>query len=106
MIFLKVFGCSIHDVSFNIKMDNEKSKERSILIVLTVTSRCEIFVSIKCEILQALRKGIYSFSEGYVNMQGMIDEGSDHINDLEQKITTQGKDHNYFETFLSFLNND
>jgi len=38
-------------------------------------------------------------------MQGMIDEGSDNINDLERKITTQGKDHNYFESFLSFLNN-
>ena len=63
----------------------------------------KFFVSIKCEILQALRKGIYSFSEGCVNMQGMIDEGSDHINDLERKITAQAKDHNYSESFLSFI---
>ena len=50
---------------------------------------------LKCNISKALSQRIDSFSEDDVNtimesMQGIIDEGSDHIKDLELKIKTQG----------------
>ena len=51
---------------------------------------------LKCNISKALSQRIDSFSEDDVNtimesMQGIIDEGSDHIKDLELKIKTQGQ---------------
>ena len=33
-------------------------------------------------------------------MQGIIDDGSDHINDLEQKIKTQGKGYNHESWYM------
>ena len=57
---------------------------------------------LKCNISKALSQRIDSFSEDDVNtimesMQGIIDEGSDHIKDLELKIKTQG-------TGIKFMN--
>ena len=76
-------------------MGNEKSKERSIFSVLAVYSRCQNFTKIRCNIVKALSQRIDSFSEDDVNtimasMQGIIDEGSDHIKSLELKIKAQG----------------
>ena len=53
-------------------------------------------MKIKCNVFKALSERIDSFSEDDVNkimesMQGIIDEGSDHIKDLELKIKSQGK---------------
>ena len=50
---------------------------------------------LECNISKALSQRIDSFSEDDLNtimesMQGIIDEGSDHIKDLELKIKTQG----------------
>ena len=50
----------------------------------------------KCNISKALSQTIDSVSEDDVNtvmasMQGIIDEGSDHIKDLELKIKNQGR---------------
>ena len=50
---------------------------------------------LKCNVYKALGQRIDSFSGDDVNtimesMQGIIDEGSDHIKDLELKIKTQG----------------
>ena len=76
-------------------MGNEKSKERYILSVVAVFSRCKSFTNIRCNIVKALSQRIDSFSEDDVNtimasMQGIIDEGSDHIKSLELKIKAQG----------------
>ena len=51
---------------------------------------------LKCNISKALSQRIDSVSEDDVNtamasMQGIIDEGSDHIKDLELKIKNQGR---------------
>ena len=78
-------------------MGNEKSKECSICrhsrphFLVTRNS-----LKIKCNVFKALSERIDSFSEDDVNkimesMQGIIDEGSDHIKDLELKIKTQGQ---------------
>ena len=50
----------------------------------------------KCNISKAIGQRIGSFSQEDVNtiiarMQEIIDQGSDHIKDLERKIQTQGK---------------
>ena len=72
-------------------MGNEKSKE-SLICKKFVQS----FQNYKCNISKALSKRIDSFSEYDVNtiitrMQEIIDDGNDHIKDLEEKIKNQGK---------------
>ena len=65
------------------------------MFVLTASSRPENLSKLKCNITKALSQRIDSVSDDDVNtimasMQGIIDEGSDHIKDLELKIKTQG----------------
>ena len=75
-------------------MGNAKSKER-----LICNNLLKFFQNYKCNISKALSKRIDSFSEDDVNtiiprMQEIIDDGSDHIKDLEEKIKNQGKGQN------------
>lgn len=65
-------------------------------VIMLVYSRNTNLKSITCNIAKALSQRIDSFSEHDVNtvmenMQGIIDEGSDHIKSLELKIKTQGR---------------
>ena len=58
-------------------------------------SRCIIYENITCNIAKTPSQRIDLVSEDDVNtvmasMQGIIDEGSDHIKNLELQIKTQG----------------
>ena len=75
-------------------MGNDKSKECFIFDVHVFF--LEIRIEWKCNVFKALSERIDSVSADDVNtimesMQGIIDEGSDHIKDLELKIKSQGK---------------